>query len=206
MKTRNKALIAVLAILVVSALWVWRYTALNQYYQGLDQSSVVRYQMNEKVPFETDFVEWNVPANGYYISVDGFEILDYHDYMDNAPFELEPMLDSDGIALVHITLRNEDSTDPGIFLSDFCLHGIDSVQGMDWEILTAANPILNGGHGIQLKQGTQEEFVLPFYIRKDSFGNDTWNHLQDYSFYLRVTSFPTQKDIALELTNFDFNP
>ena len=124
MKTRNKALIAVLAILVVSALWVWRYTALNQYYQGLDQSSVVRYQMNEEVPFETDFIEWNVPANGYYISVDGFEILDYHDYLDNAPFALEPMLDSDGIALVHITLRNEDSNDSGIFLSDFCLHGM----------------------------------------------------------------------------------
>lgn len=206
MKNSKKTIFAVIVILLVSVLWLWRYTTLNQYYQELNQSSVVCYQMDDEVPFGTDYIEWNVPANGYYISVDGFEILDYQEYLDAAPFDLEPVLESDGIALVHITLRNENSTDPGIFLSDFSLHGIDSVQGMDWQILTAANPILNGGHGIQLKQGTQEQFVLPFYIRKDSLGSDTWNSLEDYTFYLRVTSFPTQKDIELELTNFNFNP
>ena len=206
MERNKKAIYVLLSILLVTALWVWRYTTLNQYYQELNQSSVIYYQMCEEFPFETDYVEWDVPANGYYISVDSFEILDYHEYLDNAPFELKPMHDSEGIALVHIILRNENSTDPGIFLSDFCLHGIDSVQGMDWQVLTAANPILNGGHGIRLRQGTQEEFVLPFFIRKDNFGSDTWNNLEDYTFYLRVTSFPTQKDIELKLSNFNFNP
>lgn len=206
MKINKKIVCIVLVVLLVSGLWVWQYNSLNQYYQEMDQSGVIRYQMGEDVPFEEDFIEWNVPANGYYICVDDFEILNYHEYLDNVNFDVEPVFDSDGIALVHITLRNENSTDSGIFLSDFCLHGIDSVQGMDWQILIAANPILNGGHGIQLKQGTQEKFVLPFYIREKNFGNDTWRNLEDYTFYLRVTSFPMQKDIELELTNFDFTP
>lgn len=206
MKKSTKLILSITIILFISVLWVWRYISLNQYYQELDQSSVVYYQMGEEVPFETDFVEWDVPANGYYVSVDAFEILDYKEYLDSAPFSLEPMFDSDGIALVYITLRNVDSTDPGIYLSDFCLHGIDSVQGMDWQTLIAANPILNGGLGIQLRQGTEEQFVLPFYIRADNFGDDTWNNLDNYTFFLRITSFPTQKDIELKITNFDFIP
>ncbi len=197
---RKRAVILCAGLLVLSALWFWRYKTLNQYYSQLDSSSVRYFDMGEAVPFENDYIEWEESAAGYFIQVDQFKIQEYDQYLEEASIQIDPMLNSEKIALVYITLRNEDNSDSVIFLSDFCLHGMDSIQGMDWQLLTAVNPILNNGHGIQLRPGSQEQFVLPFYIKKDSFGSDTWAHLEGYTFYLRVTAFPTQKDIRLEVT------
>lgn len=195
---KHKKNIVLLAFILLTSLWAWRYRAVNSYYSQMDKSSIQYFSMNEDVPFGDDFIEWQVDANGYYIRVNQFEILDYDEYMEENCFEFAPMLEPEKIALVHITLRNDNSNSEGIYLTDFVLHGIDSYQGMDWQALVAANPILAGGFGIQLAPGTQEEFVLPYYIKKDSFGIGTWVNIDDYTFYLRVTAFPTQKDIVID--------
>lgn len=199
--TKQKKITVLFALVLLTVLWTWQYITVNNYYAQMDKSSIQYFPMNEDVPFGDDFIEWNEQANGYYVRVNRFEILDYDEYWEENCFNHAPMLEAEKIALVHITLRNDDSNSAGIYLTDFVLHGIDSYQGMDWEALTAANPILAGGFGIRLASGTQQEFVLPYYIKMDSFGIDTWRNIENYPFYLRITAFPTQKDIVLNENN-----
>lgn len=195
---KKQKILALLAFILLATLWAWRYRAVNNYYEQMDNSRIQYFPMNEDVPFGEDFIEWKQAANGYYIRVNRFEILGYEAYLEEKGFTFLPMLPAERIALVHITLKNENSDADGIFLTDFVLHGIDSYQGMDWQTLAAANPILADGFGIQLEPGSQQELVLPYYIKKDSFGINTWRNIEDYTFYLRITSFPTQKDIVID--------
>lgn len=52
------------------------------------------------------------------------------------------------MALVHITLFNDNSVAECVMLSEFKLHGVDNYVGLDWDILTAANPVLQGIMGL----------------------------------------------------------
>ncbi len=104
----------------------------------------------------------------------------------------------DKIALVTVTIFCESGDADGVMLTELRLHGLDNYMGMNRKVLQAANPVLAGNFEIRLSPGTQYQLVLTFNLDKTFYGPDTWAHLEDYPFFLRITSYPTKKDISLQ--------
>lgn len=187
------------ALLLLAAGWVGRYVTMNAYYDGLceDERRVV-YPPGEIVPFGRDREELGVSAEGYAIRVDGFSIMDVPAFLNSIGASPEEVFSRpDKVAVVYATLFNDGSDAPGITLTDFTLHGVDNYAAVDWELLSAANPVLTeGSYGISLSPGTQYAVVLPFALYERFFGADTWRHLERCDFYLHATDYPTEKDIS----------
>ncbi len=197
MKAKRFVLILAAAI-VLSALWGWRYVSLNRYYQSLSDRTRQVYPAGEFVSFGTDWVTKDITANGYSVRIDDFRILDYEDYIAtlDSSYE-EPYGKPDKLALVYITLRNDNSTEEGVMLTDLKLHGIDNYVGMNWDILVMANPVLSGYYGINIAVGKEYQLILPFDLDKEFFGSDTWRDIEGYMFYLHITAYPAEKDIKV---------
>lgn len=194
----KRIVILCLVIALLSALWGWRYVCLNRYYQSLSDRTRKVYPAGEFVPFGTDWVTKDVTAKGYSIRIDGFTVQDYTDYIAtlDSGWE-EPYIKPDKLALVSITLKNENSSEEGVMLTDLRLHGIDNYVGMNWEVLVMANPILSGYYGIRLAPGKEVALILPFDLDEEFFGSDTWKRIDSYMFYLHITAYPAEKDIKV---------
>lgn len=188
----------VLLLALLAGAWCWRFFSLNRFYWELSGQKTQVYKFQEIVWFEDDYVDKDLQCQGYGIRVDSFSIEDYQAYINDNHFTItqegEP---PQKIALVTITLYNEDSTAPGVMLPELMLHGIDSYSLMDWEILWAANPVLNSKLGIRLEPGSQRQLVLPFPLSEKLYSSSTWKNLDDYAFFLRITNYPTAKDICV---------
>lgn len=195
-KARLLLISAVLVLLAVG--WTWRYVTLNNYYDDLDNRDYQLYQAGELVPFEDDGNDMDTDLNGYYIRVDGYEIRDYQDYLeDTAIFLPESDAAPDKLALITITLVNETCDPSPIMATDMMLRGVDSVIPMDWDVLVQANPILGGNTGIALNPGTECQLILPYGLRKDRFDGSTWRNIDEYKLFLQVTSSLTTKEIQV---------
>lgn len=183
----------------IIALWVWRYTSLNSKYAEMFHLDKVVFELGEKVPFGTDYLEMDMQADGYWLRVNDFEVMPYDEYMEDSGVALAQIhMIPDRIALIHVTLFNEDSSAEGVMLTQLILHGYDSYASMNWDVLTAVNPILEGNHGIRLLQGSECELILPFNLVERYHKSCVWENLDNYTFFLRITSFPTKKDISLQ--------
>lgn len=193
----EKWLVIGVAVIIAAGLWFWCYTSMNAYYDSLDNTIEIQYQTGEIVPFgQNKTAEGNV-IEGYSIRVDDMEILEFEDFLQTWEIDPEELNSSpDRVALVYITLFNEDS-DESVFLPELEFHGPDNSVGMNWDILWAVNPELNGYTGIQLSHGQEYEVVLPYSLSRRFFGFYTWNNLDDYGWLLRITSWPEQIDIAV---------
>lgn len=200
MKKRTKRLLILAAALLLAGLWVWRVVSLNAYYDSIDISRKERYAIGDIVSFGQDHVGSGT-LDGYSIRVDSFEILDYEEFRATAPFEVEARsYEPEKIALVTVTVFNDsnENEEDILWLTEFGLHGIDSHGLQSWKLLLAANPMLDNQYlGIQLAKGDQCTLILPYDIRKEMFSN-TWSHLEDYHFYLYLTSWPTEKTIQVQ--------
>lgn len=198
MKKPLRLVLVLTALVLLAVAWVWRYVTLNQYYDDLDNGEYKLYQAGELVPFEDDGNDMYTDLNGYYIRVDGYEIRDYADYLVDAGISLPIDASApDMLALVSVTLVNEDSEANPVELTSMMLHGVDSVMNMDWNVLVKANPILNGYTGIALERGMECQLVLPFALFQDRFESSTWRQIDTYDVYLQVTGGLTKKDIAV---------
>ena len=199
-KTARRILIAAVVIILTIG-WFWRYISLNAYYDSIapDRDHAC-YGIGDIVPFEDDRMSGGgALAEGYSIRVDDFEILEYTD-LDPEDFAESDASRRDApvrIALVHITLFNEDSDAQGIMLTDLMLYGIDALANMDWSLLTALNPVLEGRYGVRLSPGTELSLVIPYDMYQDVFPA-AWNHLESYPLYLYLTYFPTEKEIRVQ--------
>ncbi len=197
MKSKRFIIICIL-VAVLSALWGWRYTSLNHFYESLSDRTREVFPAGDYVAFGADWLTKDVSANGYSIRVDGFSIMDYEDYIASLECSYEePYIKPDKLALVYITLKNENSTEDGVMLTDLKLHGIDNYVGMNWDVLIMANPVLSGYYGINIASGKEYQLILPFDLNKEFFGSDTWRNIDEYMFYLHVTAYPTEKDIKV---------
>lgn len=96
------------------------------------------------------------------------------------------------LALCYITLSKETSEDLGVMLTELKLHGIDQVVGMDWDLLLKLNPILEGNYGIALLDYSECELILPFDLYQDFFSAHTWNNIDEYEMFLRMTIWPEE--------------
>lgn len=200
MRKNNKKKIIIFCLVIILAIcWVWRYTSLNSYYQSLSDQTTVCFPSGEKVPFGTDYLEKDLSANGYWLQVNDFAILDYGDYTATLETKLETLgQPPEKIALVYVTLYNENSNEDGVMLTELTLHGHDSYAGMNWYALLASNPVLEGNYGINLAQGSSYDLILPYSLFASSFSSYTWNRIDEYDFYLRITFYPTAKDIQVQ--------
>lgn len=196
MKKRRVILFCAAAILLAGG-WSWRYVSLNEYYNALSQETREVFALGDVVPFGEDYMTKGVSADGYSLRADRFEIVDYADYAAGLGVEQEDGA-PEKLALVYITLFNEDNDGGGIALTAFQLHGMDNYVGLSWDMLTAANPELGDNYGIALSPGTEYELVIPFELDSALFGADTWRHLEDYTFYFQITAYPTEKDIRVQ--------
>ena len=189
---------SVLLLALLAGAWCWQFFSLNRFYWELSGQKTNIYPFQEIVWFENDYVDKDLQCQGYGIRVDSFSIQDYQSYMNDNCFSIpqEGQL-PEKIALVTVTLFNDSSTAPGVMLPELTLHGIDSYSLVDWEILWAANPVLNNKLGIRLAPGSQRQLVLPFPLSKKLYSGSTWKNLDDYAFYLRITSYPTAKDLCV---------
>lgn len=190
---------ALLLIILLVVGWCWRFASLNHFYWGISKQKTEVYDSHEMVWFEDDYLDKDLQADGYGIRVDGFTIENYQEYMDTNHY---PIPDGEKppqrIVLVTVTLYNENSTANGVMLPELMLHGIDSYSNVDWDVLYAANPVLNDKPGINLKQGRECTLVLPFPLFEKLYNGQTWDNIDDYEFFLRITFYPTAKDIRLE--------
>ena len=197
MKKKNIAVL-ILALLLATG-WTWRYVTMNTYYDSFVTTQKETYRIGDVVRIEDDLGGWTSSLNGYSLRVDKFEVQDFDTYVESIDFEPdEYYIPGERVALLHITLFNEDSDAEGVMLTDFQLRGVDTIIYLDWDLLTAANPVLGDNYGIKLSPGTQCSIVLPHKLQKEYFGSWTWNHFEDYKLYFRVTVHPTEKIIEVQ--------
>ncbi len=193
----KKWLVICVAVIVLAGCWFWRYTTMNAYYDSLDNTIEILRQTGEIVPFGQNKTNEGNVIEGYSIRVDDMEILEFKDFLQTWKIDPEELNSSpDRVVLVYITLFNEDS-DESVDLPELQFHGPDNSVGMNWDILWALNPELDGYTGIRLSHGQEYQVVLPYSLYRRFFGFYTWNNLDDYGWLLRITSWPEQIDIAV---------
>lgn len=169
MKPVVKRVIFLAAALLLAGTWIWRYAALNAFWNTQYEKVQYTYQSGEVVPYGTDMMSYLGPnVEGYSIRVDGFAVMDLAEFLDSISVSEESVFSvADKVAVVYATLFNEDNGDAnvGITLIDFTLHGADNYAAPDWELVSAANPVLqSGSYGIQLSPGTEYQVILPFAL------------------------------------------
>ena len=197
MKKNNK-LARILIIVLAAIIWFWGYDSLNDYYTSFSNISKEIHTAGEVVEFGKNFQNKGMCADGYTISVNEFKILEYQEYIDTIDYVSDSSrLIPERIALVYVTITNINSTADGVMLTELSLHGIDNYVGMNHELLNAVNPELNGSAGIHLSSGESYDIILPYNLFEMHFGRDTWKDINSYSFYLHITSFPAEIDIAV---------
>lgn len=196
---KKKYIIVLSLALLLIAGWTWRYVTMNTYFDSLVITEKETYQIGDVVPFEDDLGEWTTSLNGYSLRVDKFEVQDFDTYAESIDFKPdEYYTPGERVALLYITLFNENSDAEGVMLTDFNLRGVDTIIYLDWDMLLAANPVLGGNYGIQLLHGTEYSAVLPYKVQEDYFTSWTWNHFDDYDLFFRLTSYPTEKIIKVQ--------
>ena len=200
MKRGIKWGLIILAVAVLAGLWAWRYWTLNAWYlDAFSQSELEVYPTGTPVAFGENRTNSGANVDGYALRVDGFEIVDYSDFLADwtPPEGFETPIRPDKLALVRVTLFNEDSDAEGVMLIDLMIHGPDTYAGMNWDLLSALNGMPQGSYGITLSKGTEYELVLPFNLFKDHFHFWTWRGIIDYRWVLHLTGGPKELDITL---------
>ena len=194
----KKGLYIILVILFLAGLWLVRFYSLNNYYSQYTDKSYKQYPSNEWIEFGDDYLDYGVNAKGYLIRIDDFKIIDGKEFVDQIDYcaSMSQTI-PDKMAIITISLYNKESTCEGVLLTELSLHGYDSMAHLDWNMLDALNPILDGNVGIHLDAGDQCSIVLPYELTEDYYKKSVWENIEYYCFYLRVTEFPMEKDILL---------
>lgn len=199
MKTNAKKfhkMISPIIILILSCLWCWRYYSINKQFDTLTNITNEEYKIGDQVFFENDYIEYRQNANGYWLRVDDFEIIDCRSYFGSHSFD-EPK-QPELLAFVYVTLGNDSNTTDEIILTEFILHSINANMYVSWDMLIWGNPILDGHYGIRLPIEETCSLVLPFYLYRDNFNSRDWNNINKCELFLQITSYPTIKNIVVQ--------
>ncbi len=196
---KKKYVIWLLVAAVLSGLWFWRYTTMNAYYDSLNRVVEKEYLSGEYVPFEDDYISGEDTLDGYFVRVDGFELLEFEELCSRTGMTGEGIYSPpERVVLVTVTLKNETNAEDAVPLTSLVLHGIDSVVGLNWDLMADLNPKLEGNSRVRLREGQEFQVVLPYNLRKNLFSSYTWNHMENYDWFLRITVWPTEKDIKIQ--------
>lgn len=199
MSKTSKSILIFLTICLVFAVGICRYITLNDRYSDSADYSRELFEMGEIIPFGENYLNTDVCFNGYSIRVDRFEIVDTESYLSSLSHYTGNTESTapEKLALVYITLFNENSDAEGVMLTELGFHSIDNYATMDWDSLTLLNSVLKVGYGVSLSPGTSYELILPFALYEHYSAPDTWEHLDTCTFNLHITSYPIEKDVLL---------
>lgn len=196
-KWLKRGILIVLLGLLIGA-WTWRYVTLNRYYDNLDNGDYRLYQSGEFVPFEDDGLDLETNLNGYHLRVDRFEVKSTAECLKQWGVKANAeQFSAEKIALVYITLKNENCEPNPVKLSAMLLRGENSTAPMQYDLLISANPVLQGYTQVALNPGDECQIVLPYGLMRTVFSSHTWKNIEDESFYLGVTSGLTQKEVRI---------
>lgn len=200
MKRSVRIILFAIVIVLLAGAWLWRYISFNQFYDELDQKSkTIIYEIGTTVPFGDNWIQHDCHALGYSLRVDRFEIVDYDSILtEHGEDESFNSYKPEKIALVYITLSKEISEDLGVMLTELKLYGVDQVVGMDWDLLLKLNPILEGNYGIALLDYSECELILPYDLYQDFFSAFTWNNIDEYEMFLRMTIWPDEIRVKVQ--------
>lgn len=188
----------IVIIILLSVAWTWRYVTMNQYYDELDNSDYRLYQSGEFVPFEDDGLDVDTDLNGYHVRVDRFEVKSTAECLRE--WNVNANADNytaEKMALVYITLKNENCDPNPVKLTAMLFRSEDYTAPMQYDLLTAANPVLQGYTQIALNPGDECQIVLPYGLVRTFFSTHTWEHIDEETFYLGVTSGLTNKEVRI---------
>lgn len=194
-----KCICVLLVIPLLASVWGYRYRTLNRYYEGLSNVTEETFEIGEEIEFGVDYIDYGLKADGYSICVDKFEVLDYDVFKElyGSSCKSNGRV-PDKLALVSITLRNHGSSDDGVPLAELELFGVDELIFMDYELLQNLNPVLQGNLGISLADNTEFKLLLPYGLYQNNFGSETWDKIDQYDFFLQVTTHPICKVVNLK--------
>lgn len=201
MKGKKKFWLIFSVAAVVLFVWIIRYKAINQdYRQRWSANTEKTYSVGEIVPIAPDFVGYNLAAEGYMLQVNRFEIVDYRAYTSALQYDgTDRSRIPDKIALVSVTVSQQNSSAEGFPLTELSLYTTDMLMNMDWDLLGVVNPILDGATGIRLQDGASCDILLPFDLYRYRFTSSEWNGLEQSSIWLQVTNYPTRKIIQVNI-------
>lgn len=197
---KRRYIVLVIVLFLIAAGWIWRYNSLNKYYEDISaDSEEVIYDIGDVVPFEDDRMEGWKQANGYSLKVERFEIVDSQDFINTVGFiPNDDYFPCEKIAVAYITLYNEDSDADGIMLTELSMRGIDQVLNLNWDLLLAANPVLEGNMGIKLAHNSECSLILPFSLFEKYYSAITWKNIDTYELFLELTIYPTEKVVKVQ--------
>lgn len=197
MKKKRLIIIATIGLLI--GLWIWRYTSLNVYYDTIKNGSTQIYAIGDEIPFGKDYIDYGLQADGYVARVDECRIISFAELEVAWDAQAVPHWNRpDMLAIITITIKNNDSIADGIMLSELELFGVDELIHIDYELLGRLNPVLAGNPGIRLAPDTEYTLILPFGLYENNFSKQTWNHLETYDLFLQITAYPMQKVVKVQ--------
>lgn len=190
-------------VLLVFVAWLVEVIWVNHYYkQNTVQSKTVFYEMGESVPFEDDMYTAKMYGEGYFLTINSAEVVDYQSYLTENGYtgkEYDGILEDRKILLVYATLSVTESDAEYIVLNEFTCRTKDMQFYQEWNLLKQINPILENEYvAIQLRDGTSCDLVFPFILYEWSLGSD-FNHPERMPLYFNVTVNPTQKRVKLKV-------
>lgn len=197
---KRRYIVFIIILLLITVGWICRYNSLNEYYEGISSDATeIVYDVGDVVPFEDDRMGGWKQATGYSLRVDRFEIVDSQDFINTVGFiPTDNYSPCEKVALAYITLYNEDSDADGIMLTELSMCGTDQVLHLNWDLLLAANPVLEGNMGIKLAHNSECSLVLPFGLFEKYFSGITWNNIDNYELFLELTIYPAKKIIKVQ--------
>lgn len=202
MKRKTRNILLVVLALALAAGWLIRYITLNYYYDSMIADYTTEsYSIGEVVPFGTDHTGadfMGTGLEGYSIRVDKLEIVDYDRYIaaENLTLEADPYrVNPEKLALVYVTLFNEDSDSDGVMVSELALFSKTDSIPVDIDVLMALN---NGNTGVYLSPDTQYSMVIPYMLLERDFRTSVWRDLDNIPLYFQITGFPVSKIIQVQ--------
>lgn len=164
-------------------------------------NGVIPLWASEIEPFPIRVTQQRLPGMLHYmLQVNRFEIVDYRAYTSALQYDgTDRSRIPDKIALVSVTVSQQNSSAEGFPLTELSLYTTDMLMNMDWDLLGVVNPILDGATGIRLQDGASCDILLPFDLYRYRFTSSEWNGLEQSSIWLQVTNYPTRKIIQVNI-------
>lgn len=188
-------------VLLTVLAWITKFCSINDYYKSYSNNTSRQYSLHEWVEFGQDYLDYSVSANGYRVRANSCKIINGDEFAKLIDYSFEDEQSCpEKLAIVTISLVNNNSTTEGVMLSELSLHGCDSIAYLNWDLLCAANPILENNLGIQTPPNTECTIVLPFVLSRQYYSRSTWENIDNYELFLRVTEYPTRKLILVNPT------
>lgn len=189
-----KLIVFAVIFALLGSVYVYRVKKVNEI---LPKTETISYKVGDTIDFGEDIMI-NYPMTGYSIRVNDSNVLTYEAFIKKYNAKDEYTFVPDKIYEVNVTLNNEDAEDDiGISLYEFYLQKNGALSSVDTNMLSIANPKLDGVADIALVKNSSFDITLTFGLYDYQFDKHTWENLEDYGLNLVVTLYPTKKVVSL---------